>query len=231
MCPETLPARLVSNTASSQSLRCISVFTLNHTLEALLKAAILGTLLAGASTLAAAQPIGEFQGKVVVEWLVDDGEPDRDMRLVEPFSFVDSNGNAWAVPAGAVVNGASIPRPLWTPLGSPFVGDYRRASVVHDYFCTTRSRPWRAVHRMFFDGLVASAVPMLKAKVLYAAVLRGGPRWSGVAGAEPGGPRFNKVAAPFSQTEFEDLQDWVLTNDPTLSELEREVQRLLEEQR
>jgi len=84
---------------------------------------------------------------------------------------------------------------------------------------------------MFFDALVASNVPMPKAKVLYAGVLRGGPRWSRVASAEPGGPRFSAVAAEFSEAEFADLQDWVITNDPSLSELEREVQRLLEQQR
>lgn len=202
----------------------------SSTLETTLKAVIFAILLASATTLAA-QSTGRFEGKVVVEWLADDAKPDRDMRLVEPFTFVDANQNVWRVPEGAIVNGASIPRPLWSLFGAPFVGDHRRASVVHDHYCTTMSRPWPAVHRMFFDALLASGVPRTRAKAFYSAVLRGGPRWSRVAGAEPGGSEFTRVTPDVSETELAALEAWVLTNDPPLNQLEREVQRLIEENR
>ncbi len=87
-----------------------------------------------------------FQGEVVTSWLRDG----RQMELVKPFTFVDTKGNRWHVPQGAKVDGASIPRVLWTAVGAPYSGKYRRASVVHDYFCDTMLRPWRDVHRMFY---------------------------------------------------------------------------------
>ena len=56
------------------------------------------------------------------------------MILKEPFYYIDSKEKQWLVPAGTVVNGATIPFPLWSVIGSPYIGDYRQASVVHDYF-------------------------------------------------------------------------------------------------
>ena len=75
-----------------------------------------------------------FDGEVETRWLVH-GDHDRDMKLLRSFTFVDKNGRRWTAPRGFDVDGASIPRPLWVTFGSPYVGDYRRASVVHDYFC------------------------------------------------------------------------------------------------
>ncbi|WP_089727536.1 DUF1353 domain-containing protein [Candidatus Thiosymbion oneisti] len=118
---------------------------------------------------------GEFQGQVVTEWLQNDKE-DRDMRLLEDFKYIDDNGKVWSVPKGQVVNGASIPQTFWT-FGPPFVGDYRRASVVHDHYCRTRTESWEDVHRMFYEAMQADGVPSYKAKVMYAAVYAGGPRW------------------------------------------------------
>jgi Protein of unknown function (DUF1353) len=54
---------------------------------------------------------GRFVGRVLVEWVSQDG-PDRDMRLMEDFAFVDSVGKTWVAPAGAIIDGASIPSVL-----------------------------------------------------------------------------------------------------------------------
>ena len=70
-----------------------------------------------------------FSGEPLTRW---DGS--RNMVLVEAFSYIDPDGRQWAVPAGATLNGATIPRALWTSIGSPYAGQYRRASVVHDYY-------------------------------------------------------------------------------------------------
>ncbi len=176
---------------------------------------------------ATGQSTGRFAGQLVLEWLNNESGPDRDMRLVEPFAFHDGRGNEWAVPAGAVVNGASIPRLLWPVFGSPFVGDHRRASVVHDHFCTLKNRRWQAVHRMFYDALIASGVPELQALILYGAVFAGGPRWTGVAGIEPGAPEVLTEWPEFSEDDFKVLEAWIRSNDPTREEVEREAQRLI----
>ena len=51
------------------------------------------------------------------------------MILLEDVSFT-SKGKIWTAPAGSVIDGASIPRFFWRVIGSPFIGYYRRASVV-----------------------------------------------------------------------------------------------------
>jgi hypothetical protein len=49
-----------------------------------------------------------FEGEVRTELLVHEG-PDRRMALLEEFAFVDPEGVRWTVPAGSMIDGASIP--------------------------------------------------------------------------------------------------------------------------
>lgn len=117
---------------------------------------------------------GRFNGRCAVSFLPDG----RRVQLLEAFGYVDPAGLEWFVPAEAIVDGASIPRALWSLTGGPFEGRYRDASVVHDWYCDRRNRPWRAVHRVFFHAMITSGVSDLRAKVMYAAVFAAGPRWS-----------------------------------------------------
>jgi hypothetical protein len=119
------------------------------------------------------QDWGHFEGQVVARW-EDDG---RTMTLVEPFAYVDPREARWPAPAGAVVNGASIPRAFWSLVGGPFSGEFRDASVVHDVACETRDRPWQAVHRMFYEACRCGGVGAVMAKTMYYAVFHYGPRW------------------------------------------------------
>jgi hypothetical protein len=116
---------------------------------------------------------GVFVGDVVAKWS-DNG---RDMTLVEPFAYVDPRALRWDAPAGAVVNGASIPRAFWSLIGGPFEGTFRSASVVHDVACEAREREWQAVHRMFYESCRCGGVAVVKAKTMYYAVWHFGPRW------------------------------------------------------
>ena len=100
------------------------------------------------------------------------------MRVVEPFGFLDGDGQRWPVPVGTDVDGASIPQPLWSLIGGPWEGEYRDASVIHDYYCDTRIKSWKAVHRVFYNAMCASGVSELRAKTMYAAVYFCGPHWS-----------------------------------------------------
>lgn len=141
-------------------------------------ALVFGTLL---TSIAAAQPIGKFSGMPVVQ-LLDEG---RNARVVEEFSFTDAAGLRWVVPKGTVVDGASIPQPFWTLIGGPWEGAYRDASIIHDYYCDRRSRTWKSVHRVFYEGMSARNVDPLKAKLMYYAVYRFGPRWEKVTTQVP----------------------------------------------
>ena len=81
-------------------------------------------------------------------------------------------------PTGRTVNGASLPSFLWGQVvGSPFLGNFRRASVVHDIAEEDRERSSREVHRMFFYAMRCDNTEPWLASVIYAAVRVFGEKW------------------------------------------------------
>ena len=132
-----------------------------------------------------------FEGEVQTQWLTHVG-PDRKMRLLAPFAFIDRAGRRWDAGVDDEVDGASIPDVLWSQLiGTPFVGDYRRATVLHDVYCRSQTRPHREVHRMFYEAMRTDGVPRRRARVMYLAVRTFGPTWGGRARAVEGEPAFD----------------------------------------
>ena len=122
-----------------------------------------------------------FIGDVKTLWLVegevgDDG-PDRRMQLLEDFAFIDPDGVRWDAPADHIIDGASIPRMLWSIAGSPYTGPYRRASALHDVACDARTQPSKIVHKMFYDAMIADGVGQAQALEFYTAVRLFGPHW------------------------------------------------------
>ena len=122
-----------------------------------------------------------FSGEPRARWLTEAG-PDRDMVLTEAFWFDDARGRRWGALAGSEVNGASIPRFLWAVVGSPYTGDYRRASIVHDVACDAAggdAAARRAADRMFYEACREGGCSRWDATVLYVGVRFGA--WSGRA--------------------------------------------------
>ncbi|NDW03030.1 DUF1353 domain-containing protein [Jiella pacifica] len=177
---------------------------------------------------------GRFEGRVVVEWL-EHGGADRNMQLREAFAFVGEDGARWNVPAGAIVNGASIPQTFWTLFGPPFVGDYRRASVVHDYFCEVRTRPAHEVHRMFYDACRAGGVSYVRAKSMYAAVTAFGPNWthdeavvSSFGFDALAKSRGVALETHMAMDDFMELKNDIEMTDPSLDEIDARIARGLQ---
>jgi Protein of unknown function (DUF1353) len=117
---------------------------------------------------------GEFSGSPKSEWL-DDGNK---MKLLEDFTYKDRRKKPWMAPRESIVDGASIPRILWTMVGAPLNGEYRNASIVHDVECDLKREESDAVHLMFYEGCRCGGVGETKAKLLYAAVYYFGPQWT-----------------------------------------------------
>jgi hypothetical protein len=155
---------------------------------------------------------GKFVGEVVAKWLANG----RDMELTESFSYVDAHGAPWTVPKGAVVDGASIPRALWSIVGAPFSGKYRKASVVHDYFCQQMSRPWKDVHQVFYEASLSEGNTVSHAKLMYGAVYAWGPRWEVVDGKPV---RTRDVSRPPTGSEFLELANWIEAGDRSLTDI------------
>lgn len=112
---------------------------------------------------------GAFSGNPQAEWLSEPGN-DRQMKLLQDFWYDDPGGRRWLAPAGSVVDGASIPAPLWSTVGSPYTGDYRRASVVHDVACRDPAVPRREADKMFYEACLAGGCSGAQAELLYAGV-------------------------------------------------------------
>lgn len=118
-----------------------------------------------------------FFGSVKTEWLRNEG-PDRLMKLLEDFSFLDSQGKMWTAPEGSIVDGASIPKFFTWIIGDPLVGDYRNASVIHDAYCKTQTRSYKETHEVFCEMLKELGLVSWKRNLMCFAVKSFGPRWS-----------------------------------------------------
>lgn len=123
---------------------------------------------------------GVFSGDPQAVWL-SEPQADRRMELLEAFTFTDASGRVWDAPKKHKVDGASIPRALWTLVGSPYTGDYRRASILHDVNCDRHPKDGpdrRAGDEMFYAACRAGGCGRLEAKLLFLGV-RLGSSWAG----------------------------------------------------
>lgn len=180
---------------------------------------------------------GLFSGEPLTRWLTE-RDVDRRMQLLALFSFTDPAGTLWDAPADWMVDGASIPRPLWTLIGSPFTGDYRRASVVHDVACDRaggdKARR-RAADRMFYHACRAGGCGVREAIVLYLGVRIGAiwsfvPQWMPALRVAESGPRlFRSAAEDRMEADFRQAGEMVLAGGETddVEEIERRVDDVL----
>lgn len=158
---------------------------------------------------------GRFEGELILNM----SEGDRDAIVVKAFEYIGPDDQRWPVPSNTIVNGASIPRPLWSLVGSPFTGFYRKASVIHDYYCEIKNRSWQSVHRMFFDAMRAGGVGEMQAKTMYASVYYFGPKWRIEKGVD-GQSQTIKWQPEFDEKKFKELEKWVIENNPSIQEIE-----------
>jgi hypothetical protein len=181
---------------------------------------------------------GQFSGEPEVVWLSEEGTEDRSVRLLQPFSFKDPSGRTWRALKDSVVDGASIPRALWTMVGSPYTGDYRRASIVHDMACVEAGsdpRKRRAADRMFFHACRAGGCSIWQAVVLYIGVRIGAAApnvaaWHAAVATETAGPRIRRTEAELAlERDFQAIADRVLAGGETddAGEVERRTDAAL----
>ncbi len=103
----------------------------------------------------------------------------------QSLQFVDGVQRSWLSPKGTLTDGASIPLIFQPIVGNPRTQEFVNAAALHDAWCgignedgaVYQSRTWQEVHRMFYDTLIVGGTPEIKAKVMFAAVWLGGPRW------------------------------------------------------
>lgn len=116
---------------------------------------------------------GYFSDNPQTEWRVDSAGPDREMELLREFWYEDPDSRRWIAPTGSPIDGASIPRPLWSTVGSPYTDDYRCASIVHDVACRDPTIPRQDADRMFYFACLAGGCSTEQARLLYLGVRLG----------------------------------------------------------
>lgn len=180
---------------------------------------------------------GTFAGEPRTTWLTEPGE-DRRMELLQLFSFTDPHGTLWDAPAKWIVDGASIPRPLWSLIGSPYTGEYRRASVVHDVACDRAGgdkKRRRTADRMFYHACRAGGCSVREAIVLYLGVRIGAiwpfvPQWAPARRDAASGPRLTRSAAEERmELDFRQAGEMVLAQGESddIDEIEHRVDAAL----
>ena len=159
---------------------------------------------------------GHYSGYVEARW-ENDG---RTMTLLSELRYTDPTGAVWVAPAGTVVDGASIPRSLWTLMGGPFEGKYRNASVLHDVAYEQQNRPHEVCDQMFYNAMRCSGVSAVNAGTMYYALRRFGHHWKAPK-AEPVkvGEEIVARAEPVNQGDINATRDWIRNSDPSLQQI------------
>src|SRR5438105_7544384 len=169
---------------------------------------------------------GHYSGYVEARW-ENDG---RTMTLLSELRYTDPQGVAWIAPAGSVVDGASIPRSLWSVMGGPFEGKYRNASVLHDVAYEQHNRPWQDCDRMFYNAMRCSGVGAVEAKTMFYALYRFGHHWKfsikRAKAVKFGGKMVARAeeiprAIPVNENEVNDARNWIRSAQPSLEEIEQ----------
>src|SRR5436189_2275021 len=172
---------------------------------------------------------GYFDGEPVTKWNPDG----RTMTLLTELRYIDPQGNAWIAPIGSVVDGASIPRYLWSVMGGPFEGKYRNASVLHDVAYGEHRRPWQDCDRMFYYAMRCSGVGAPEAKTMYYALFKFGRHWKfPIKRAKPviyegalvaRGEEIPR-AIPVNPAQITQARNWISNTDPSLEQIEQRAQ-------
>ena len=169
---------------------------------------------------------GYYSDAPVTRWNPDG----RTMTLLSELRYTDPQGIVWTAPAGSVVDGASIPRSLWSIMGGPFEGKYRNASVLHDVAYGQHNRPWQDCDRMFYNAMRCSGVSAVEAKTMFYALYRFGHHWKfPIKRAKPVKFEGTMVARgeeipraiPVNENELGDAREWIRRAEPSLEQIEQ----------
>lgn len=97
----------------------------------------------------------------------------RFMELLQDWSFIVDGVEHW-IPRGYFVDGASIPRPFWVFIGTPFEPRFWAALFPHDWTYLVHSIPRSTIDEVFRRFLICPETSWQKARIMWAGVRTGG---------------------------------------------------------
>jgi hypothetical protein len=103
------------------------------------------------------------------------------LQLVSDWCFIVDGKRYW-IPSGYYADGASIPRPFWAVIGSPFEPDLFSGFLPHDWIYLTHCLPRPAADEIFRRFLIACGVSAWRARIMWTAVSTAGAlAWNNTA--------------------------------------------------
>lgn len=173
----------------------------------------------------AADP-GGFSGKLVLELLEEIGN-NHQFRLLDDLAFVDERGKVWSAARDGIVDDEALPREFQTLPGVPYVGEYRKAAIIHSFHSRARTEPWKEVHRALYRASIAEGVGEMRARSLYAAVYAGAWRWelrgsSCFRSCHAAAPSLTWKPAT-TVAEIQPVMEWVARESPDLDEIDERL--------
>lgn len=136
--------------------------------------------------------------------------------------FVDGEGRGWTAPTGTLTDGASIPQIFVPIVGNPRSREFANAAAMHDAWCgignedgpVYHKATWQEVHRMFYDSLIVGGTDDVRAKVMFAAVWLGGPRWSPISRAPD--TRLDRLPAELRRDAMRRAKTYIERENPPI---------------
>lgn len=184
------------------------------------------TLLLAAATLGAGG--SGFLGRVAVEWDDNDLFNRNRVVLLADFGFQDGAGKQWIARKGVTLDGTSF-SPLFEQLvGLPFVGEHRRAGILHDYFAQQLTHDWVQVRHMYYEALLAEGLSVNEAKTAYAVLTGSGMRWEVLGSSCYTHCHSRDVALRWkpdvTEAELEPVFELLNEGNPSLDEIDRAIE-------
>ena len=98
--------------------------------------------------------------------------------LIAPLIYENEKFKVTLLP-GLKTDGASIPKVMWTLIGSPMMGRYVGPALIHDGLYASKLITRREADDLFMDMMVESKVGWLKRHLIHKAVKWfGGAAWA-----------------------------------------------------
>lgn len=88
-------------------------------------------------------------------------------KLIRPFVYNSKIGGKIEAPIDFVSDGASIPRIVWTIMGSPWSGRYASGSVIHDFLYYKQKLSRKKCDLIFLESMRALGVSWWKRIVIF----------------------------------------------------------------
>lgn len=109
---------------------------------------------------------GKFEGKLSLDFL-DDPVDDKWFRTIYIFAYISENEIIYEIPAGTYTDFATT---KWFRSIIPQVGRYGKATVLHDYLCTSKYVSRKRADKLFLEAMKSLGVGWFKRRTMYIGV-------------------------------------------------------------